>query len=117
MVGKVGMPRMVHYCASKFAVIGLTNSLAKEVAREGIRVNCLCPGIVGTDMLIGPDGFATQNALPGESVEDAWSRVQESMMPQGVGQTVEDMGQAAVFLATAPHIIGQALAVDGGYTL
>jgi meso-butanediol dehydrogenase/(S,S)-butanediol dehydrogenase/diacetyl reductase len=117
MVGKSGMPGMVHYSASKFAVIGLTNALAKEVARDGITVNAICPGVVGTDMLIGPDGFATKNAKEGESIEEAWARVQDSMMPQGVGQTVEDMGHAAVYLATAPHVLGQALAVDGGFTL
>lgn len=117
MVGKVGMPGMIHYSASKFGVVGLSNALGKEVARDGITVNSLCPGIVGTDMLIGPDGFATKNARPGESVEQAWARVQDTMMPQGVGQTVEDMGHAVVFLATASHVVGQALAVDGGYTL
>lgn len=114
MCGKVGLAEMTHYCASKFGVIGLTNALAKEVARDGITVNCVCPGTVATDML---RTHAKEHTGPGETLEDAMARMQASMMPQGVGQTVEDIGQAVVFLATAPHVLGQALAIDGGYTL
>jgi meso-butanediol dehydrogenase/(S,S)-butanediol dehydrogenase/diacetyl reductase len=117
LVGKVGLPGLTHYAASKFGVIGFTNALAKEVARDGITVNALCPGVVATDMLVGPEGFATKNALPGESTADAWKRVQDSMSPQGVGQTAEDMGQAVVYLALAEHVTGQALSVDGGQSL
>jgi meso-butanediol dehydrogenase / (S,S)-butanediol dehydrogenase / diacetyl reductase len=114
MCGKVGLAEMTHYCASKFGVIGLTNALAKEVARDGITVNCVCPGTVATDML---RTHAKEHTLPGETIEEAMARMQASMMPQGVGQTVEDIGQAVVFLATSPHVLGQALAIDGGYTL
>lgn len=117
LVGKVGVPGLVHYSSSKFGVIGLTNSLAKEVAREGITVNALCPGVVATDMLIGPTGFSTRNALPGETAQQAWDRIQSLMSPQGVGQTCDDMGQAVVYLAQAEHVTGQALSVDGGQTL
>src|SRR5690349_16221125 len=50
VAGKTGAPLLAHYCASKFAVIGFTQSLAKEVAGVGIRVNCVCPGYVRTSM-------------------------------------------------------------------
>lgn len=50
IAGKIGFPDLSHYTASKFAVIGFTNAVAKEVALDGITVNALCPGIVGTGM-------------------------------------------------------------------
>ena len=53
---------------------------------------------------------------PGETREEAWKRSVEGLFPQGVPQTVEDIGQAVIFLATAPHVTGQSLNVDGGYT-
>src|SRR5215470_4980954 len=46
VAGKNGAPGMAHYCASKFAVVGFTNALAKEVAPTGVRVNAICPGIL-----------------------------------------------------------------------
>ena len=69
--GKVGFAGLTHYCAAKFSVIGITAALAKEVAREGITVNAVCPGMVGTDMWMGKGGAAESWALPGESVEDS----------------------------------------------
>src|SRR5262249_61056051 len=50
VAGKSGAPLLAHYCASKFAVVGFTQSLAKEVAKDGIRVNCGCPGYVRTSI-------------------------------------------------------------------
>lgn len=50
VAGKEGFPNMAHYSAAKFAVVGFTNALAKEVAQDGITVNAICPGIVRTYM-------------------------------------------------------------------
>jgi len=117
IAGKVGFPDLSHYSASKFAVIGFTNAVAKEVAREGITVNALCPGIVGTGMWRGEEGIAGRWALPGETEAQSWERQQSSLLPQGEAQTVEDMGQLAVYLASAAHTTGQAVACDGGFSL
>jgi meso-butanediol dehydrogenase/(S,S)-butanediol dehydrogenase/diacetyl reductase len=117
IAGKVGFPDLSHYSASKFAVIGFTNAFAKEVAREGITVNALCPGVVGTGMWRGDEGLSARWAQPGESEVQSWERHQSSLLPQGEAQTVEDMGQLAVYLACASHVTGQAIAVDGGFSL
>ena len=117
IAGRVGFPDLAHYSASKFAVVGFSNALAKEVAREGITVNALCPGIVGTGMWRGEHGLSGRWAQPGESEAQSWERHQASLLPQGEAQTVEDMGQLAVYLACAPHVTGQAIAVDGGFSL
>lgn len=115
VAGKIGFPGLSHYCASKFAVVGLTNALAKEFARKGVTINAICPGLVGTDMWMGAEGLASVWRNEGESVEQAWERFVETLLPQGVPQTPEDMGRMVVFLATAPHIVGQSINVDGGY--
>lgn len=117
IAGKVGFPALSHYSASKFGVIGFTNAIAKEVAKEGITVNALCPGIVGTGMWRGDTGLSKLWANPGESEEQSWERHQQMFLPQGVAQTPQDMGQMVVYLASAPHVTGQALAVDGGFSL
>lgn len=117
IAGKIGFPDLSHYTASKFAVIGFTNAVAKEVALDGITVNALCPGIVGTGMWRGEDGLAGRWREEGESEEASWARHQKTLLPQGVAQTPEDMGQLAVYLACAEHVTGQAIAVDGGCTL
>lgn len=117
IAGKVGFPALSHYSASKFAVIGFTNAIAKEVAKDGITVNALCPGIVGTGMWRGETGLSGKWAEPGESEEESWERHQQIFLPQGEAQTPEDMGQMVVYMANAPHLTGQALAVDGGFSL
>lgn len=112
--GKMGVPMLSHYCATKFAVLGFTNSVAKEVATSGITVNAICPGILGTDMWLGPKGLAMAFKLPHESMEESFQRNLATFIPQGVPQTPEDIGEAVVFLAGADHITGQAISVDGG---
>uniref|UniRef100_UPI00333F4495 SDR family NAD(P)-dependent oxidoreductase n=1 Tax=Castellaniella defragrans TaxID=75697 RepID=UPI00333F4495 len=113
IAGKEGFPNLAHYSASKFAVVGFTNALAKEVAREGITVNAICPGIVRTYMW---DRLADEWKNEGESVEDSWARHQISLIPQGRAQTPEDMGRLALFFATMDNVTGQAVNVDGGFT-
>ncbi len=115
VAGKIGFPGLSHYCASKFAVVGFTNSIAKEYARQKVTINAICPGLVGTDMWMGSKGLATLWKEEGESTQAAWERFVETLLPQGEPQTPEDMGQIVVFLATAPHIVGQSINVDGGY--
>ena len=111
IAGKRGGPTVSHYCASKFAVVGFTNALAMEVAREGITVNCICPGIVETQMwTLLNDAYAE----PGETPEQTYARSIERLIPQGVPQTEEDMAALALYLVRAPHVTGQAINLDGG---
>jgi meso-butanediol dehydrogenase/(S,S)-butanediol dehydrogenase/diacetyl reductase len=111
VAGKNGQPGMAHYCASKFAVVGFTNALAKEVARSDIRVNAICPGILRTQMW---EYLADTFKAPQETKEQSLQRLVGTIIPQGRPQTPEDIGQLAVYLATAPNVTGQAINVDGG---
>jgi meso-butanediol dehydrogenase/(S,S)-butanediol dehydrogenase/diacetyl reductase len=112
--GKNAFPTLAHYCASKFAVVGFTNGLAKEVAQDNITVNAICPGIVRTAMW---DLLADLWKQPGETVEQSWQRNLDSLVPQGRGQTPADMGALAVFFATNDNVTGQAFNIDGGTEL
>lgn len=114
IAGKNGSPGLAHYCASKFAVVGFTNALAKEVARSGIRVNAICPGILRTQMW---EYLAENLKREGETREQSWERYVSDLIPTGRPQTPEDIGQLAVYLASAPNVTGQAINVDGGIEL
>lgn len=114
IAGKNGAPGSAHYCASKFAVVGFTNSLAKELVGDNIRVNAICPGIVQTQMW---EYLTNSFKEPEESKEDAWKRIVQAMIPMARPQTPEDIGQLAVYLATAENVTGQAINVDGGMEL
>ena len=109
IAGKRGAPRMAAYCGSKFAVVGITQSFALEFAPDGIRVNALCPGMVGTAMW--------HDHLMSNQGEPAFEERMRDLIPLGRPQTVEDMGQAAVYLATAPNVSGIALNVAGAYEM
>ncbi|MYE82398.1 MAG: SDR family oxidoreductase [Gammaproteobacteria bacterium] len=109
IAGKRGAPSMAAYCGSKWAVVGITQSFALELAGDGIRVNALCPGMVGTAMW-------SDHLMANQSNESFEQRMQD-IIPLGRPQTVEDMGQAAVFLATAPNVSGIALNVAGGFEM
>ncbi|MEN2436132.1 SDR family NAD(P)-dependent oxidoreductase [Weeksellaceae bacterium A-14] len=117
IAGKMGMAHLSHYVASKFAVIGFSNSIAKEVALSGVTVNCICPGIVGTGMWRGKGGIADRWKKPGETEEQSWERNRSNLIPQGIDQSPEDIAEGVLYLAGARHVTGQALAVDGGITM
>lgn len=91
-----------------------TNSLAKETAPAKIRVNAICPGILRTQMW---EYLADAIRQPGESKEQVGQRFIQTLIPLGRPQTPEDIGQLAVYLATAENVTGQAINVDGGIEL
>ncbi len=109
IAGKRGAPRMAAYCGSKFAVVGITQSFALEFAPHKVRVNALCPGMVGTAMW--------QDHLMANQGESAFETRMRDMIPLGRPQTAEDMGEAAVYLATAPNVSGVALNVAGAFEM
>jgi len=114
VAGKNGFAGLAHYCASKFAIVGFTNSLAKELAIANIRVNAICPGILRTQMW---EYLADAIKQPDESKEQVWHRYIQTLIPLGRPQTPEDIGDLALYLATAENVTGQAINVDGGIEL
>lgn len=114
MAGKRGaVPFLAHYVASKFAVVGLTQAMAYELAEHGIRVNAVCPGYVATGMQ--ERELAWEAELRGVSVEDVRAMYLADT-PMARLETPEDVADAVVFLAgdDARFITGEALAVNGG---
>ena len=114
VAGLQGHAGMSAYCGSKFAAIGITQSLAQELAGDGIRVNAVCPGFLATamwlDHLLPPSETEETEKQRGERFETMMKR----MVPLGRSQTPEDIGEAVLQLATAPNITGIALPVAGG---
>ncbi len=112
--GKVGNSQYAAYCASKFGVIGLTQSLALEFARDGIRVNALCPGVAFTALWDEEHtrDYGRKRGMPAEAVRSYL----EEKNPMGRLCLPEDVSQAAVFLASddAAYITGQAINISGG---
>lgn len=105
MWGQIGASCEVHYSAAKAGVIGLTKALAKEVGLSGVRVNCICPGVVMTDMMKNFD----QQTIDGLK-EDS---------PLNALGTPKDIADSAVFLCSdkAKFITGQILGVNGGFII
>ena len=113
LAGKIGAPYLAHYAASKFAVIGFTQSLAREVGRHGIRVNAVCPGYVRTSM---------------QDREVVWEGKLRNMTAQAVRdeyiaatplarlEEPEDVAAIVVFLASdlSGFLTGEAINASGG---
>lgn len=102
------------YAASKFGIVGMSQSLAKELAPHDIRVNCYCPGIVKTDMWEYNDrewGSRLGDYAPGELIEE-WIEG----IPLGRAAEGADVAGLVLFLASdaARYITGQAVNIDGG---
>lgn len=103
VVGLVGNIGQVNYAASKAGLIGLTKSVAREVANRGIRVNAIAPGFIESDMT---------DAIP-EKMKDAMI----AQVPMKRIGTVEEVANVALFLAEQEYITGQVIAIDGGMTM
>jgi NAD(P)-dependent dehydrogenase (short-subunit alcohol dehydrogenase family) len=108
--GKTGNAFFAGYSASKFAVIGLTQSLAREMAPHGIRVNAICPGIVvDTAMRTAIEAQQRQYGLP-ETAE------REKSIPIGRVSVPEDVARVAAFLASdeSSYMTGESINLSGG---
>ncbi|MDQ7024612.1 MAG: 3-oxoacyl-[acyl-carrier-protein] reductase [Anaerolineae bacterium] len=105
VVGIAGNGGQTNYAASKAGMIGLTKSLAKEIATRGITVNAVAPGFIGTDMTADLDDTMKEAAI--------------SHIPLGRMGAPEDVAKAVAFLASddAAYITGQVLVVDGGMVM
>ena len=103
MWGQVGASCEAAYSATKGAVIALTKALAKELGPSGIRVNCVAPGVILTDMCASVDPEILE-----EMAEET---------PVGRNGTPMDVAKAMEYLANAEFITGQVLPVNGGYVI
>ena len=100
VVGVSGNAGQCNYAASKAGLIGLTKTMAKELAPKGVRCNAVAPGFIATDMT----GDQTENPLL-------------KMIPLGKMGEAEDVAEAVAYLATAKYVTGEVLRVDGGIAM
>ena len=105
VIGLIGNAGQTNYAASKAGLIGLTKSLARELASRNITVNAVAPGFIKTDMTAG--------------LSDEIKKTLQSKIPLGKTGTPEDIASAVAFLASAEasYITGQVLCVDGGIVM
>ena len=96
--GIIGNPGQCNYASAKAGLIGLTKTVAKELAPKGIRCNAIAPGFVATDMTTSQEGVISQ-------------------IPLGRMGTPQDIAEAAAYLAQAGYVTGTVLQVDGGIAI
>jgi len=105
MASQYGIPKVIAYTASKSAIEGMTKAMAVELSPKGIRINCIAPGFIGTDM-------------SAKALNDDPERKGKALgrTPMGELGNPSDIGDAALFLASdaAKYITGVVLPVDGG---
>jgi 2-hydroxycyclohexanecarboxyl-CoA dehydrogenase len=105
-----GSPHMAHYVASKAGVIGLTKALALELARQGITVNCIPPGMIDTPMLRHAEAAGNVGKL---------EKLATRMIPVGRMGTPDEIAATCGFLCSdeAGFVTGQVIGVNGGMVL
>ena len=98
--GSHGSSCEVAYCAAKHGLEGMSKALAQELAPSGIRVNCVAPGVIRTDML--------------ECLGEETKKQLNEEIPMGRPGEAEEVAQAVLYLADAKYVTGQTIQVDGG---
>lgn len=117
IAGKQGYEPLAHYCASKFAVVALTQAAARAFGKDGISANCICPGVVATDMWKLIDkGFKDEGLTQREN--EAFEAFSAGIL-LGRPSVADDLAGVAIFLASSAsdYMTGQSLVVDGGMVL
>jgi NAD(P)-dependent dehydrogenase (short-subunit alcohol dehydrogenase family) len=117
MAGKIASPNALPYAVSKAAVISLTRSLALACTSDGIRVNCVCPGFVDTEMWRQIDrevGVEKLGKQPGQFWQERVATI-----PLGRAEQPEDVAHVVGFLASSKsdYMTGQAINVTGGLVM
>ena len=117
VAGKQGFPLFAHYCATKFAVVALTQAAARALASHGITVNAICPGVVGTELWAQLDEEFLrigETTRAGQALEDF-----STSILLGRVADPEDIAGFATFLASADsdYVTGQSIQIDGGMVL
>ena len=113
--GRVGKARLSAYCASKFALLGLTQSFALEMAPYDVRVNAVCPGVVDNARL----DWSARTVPGSDSAEAARAQIVAEagrVTPMGRAATSDEVASVIAFLCSnaSSHVTGQALGIDGG---
>ena len=116
VTGKRGSARFAAYSASKFAVIGFTQSLAHELAPYGVNVNAICPGLVDTERVTHLASVLMPGHLPADEQLSAYTRQSEANVPFGRLAEGTDVAKMAAFLASdeAAYLTGVSITVSGG---